>query len=78
MLSLIIISHSLVTRVVFLLYADDTLLLLYYHQEVNTKQDYLRDFQANVDAVYEWSRKWEMPFNHGRCVLVCSPLPTTN
>ena len=40
------------------LYADDALL----YQEVNTKQDQL-DFQANIDAVYEWSQKWEMPFN---------------
>ena len=44
------------------LYADDTLL----YQEVNTKQDQL-DFQANVDRVYEWSQKWEMPFNVTKC-----------
>ena len=44
-------------------YADDTLL----YQEVNTKQDPL-DFQANVDAVYEWSQKWEMPFNITKCL----------
>ena len=44
------------------LYADDTLL----YQEVNTKQDQL-DFQANIDKVYEWSKKWKMSFNVTKC-----------
>ena len=44
------------------LYADDTLLYL----EVNTKQDRL-DFQVIIYAVYEWSQKWEMPFNVTKC-----------
>ena len=43
-------------------YAGDTLL----YQEVNTKQDQL-DFQANIDAVYEWSQKWKMPFKVTKC-----------
>ena len=33
---------------------------------MNTKQDQL-DFQASIDAVYEWSQKWEMPFNVTKC-----------
>ena len=44
------------------LYADDTL----PYQKVNTKQDQL-DFWANIDAVYEWSQKCEMPFNVTKC-----------
>ena len=64
------------------LYADDTLL----YQEVNTKQDQL-DFQANVDRVYEWSQKWEIPFNvikyhamafNSRAVLPSYRLGSTN
>ena len=64
------------------LYADDTL----PYQEVNTKQDQL-DFQAYIDAVFEWSQKWEMPFNVTKChamafnsraVLPSYKLGTTN
>ena len=44
------------------LYADNTLL----YQKVNTKQDQL-DFQANILAVYEWLKKWEMIFNFTKC-----------
>jgi len=40
------------------LYADDTLL----YQTVNITKD-AELFQANINAVYEWSIKWKMPFN---------------
>ena len=53
---------------------------------MNTKQEQL-DFQANIDAVYEWSQKWEMSFNVTKChamafnsraVLPSERLGTTN
>lgn len=44
------------------LYADDTLL----YQRVNSEAD-AADFQVNIDAVYNWSQQWKMPFNESKC-----------
>ena len=40
------------------LYADDTLL----YQTVSNNKD-AEVFQSDINAVYEWSLKWKMPFN---------------
>ncbi len=46
------------------LYADDTLL----YSEVTSKEDG-KKFQANLDAVYNWSVDWKMPFNLTKCEM---------
>ena len=44
------------------LYADDTLI----YQEVNTDEEAAK-FQKIIDAVHEWSQRWQMPFNVSKC-----------
>ena len=44
------------------LYADDTLL----YQQVDSSSDALA-FQDNIDALHQWSRNWNMPFNETKC-----------
>ena len=48
------------------LYADDTLL----YQTVDNSTD-ARKFQENINAVHEWSKEWEMPFNDKKCHTIC-------
>ena len=47
------------------LYADDTLL----YQTVNNNKD-AEVFQSDINAVYEWSLKWKMPFNEKKCQAI--------
>jgi len=47
------------------LYADDTLL----YAEVQNKADE-QSFQTDIDAVYQWSLKWKMPFNLDKCEMM--------
>ena len=44
------------------LYADDTLL----YQHVKTATD-AANFQLSIDALYNWSQRWKMPFNDNKC-----------
>ena len=44
------------------LYADDMLL----YQLVKTVTD-AANFQQNIDALYNWSQRWKMPFNDNKC-----------
>ena len=30
-------------------------------------KSFFTNVDANIDAVYEWSQKWEMPFNVTKC-----------
>jgi len=52
------------------LYADDTLL----YQEVTDEKD-ISEFQANINAVYNWSQQWKMPFNTGKCSMIAFGKP---
>ena len=59
-------------------YADDTLL---FYQTVNNNKD-AEVFQSDINAVYEWSLKWKMPFNEKNVRQLTSevgrPHPITN
>ena len=46
------------------LYADDTLL----YQHVKTATD--ANFQLSIDALYNWSQRWKMPFNDNKCYAI--------
>jgi hypothetical protein len=47
------------------LFADDTKV----YRPVNTDSD-IQQLQVDIDTLYGWSTKWQLPFNEGKCKLL--------